>query len=483
MMKKFFTLIVVFHFLATSTFVQAQDPKEEAQKKKLNQVIDSLVKRSRIKPERLGIVVGFTGDAEDAIYNLNGKKKMIPASVTKVITAATALEKLPIGYKFTTALVSDGLVAGETLKGNLYLKGGGDASFVSESMWFLVNNFTRTQITQIEGDIVVDDSYFDSVRFDPGRDPARNDEPYDAPIGAMSFNWSAVSIFARPNPEVGQPPKVFLDPDTSYLRVVNRAKTVKGNRSSLAFSRRPSSDKNFIEEIHVTGEIGKDSAEVNDYRGITQPDLWSGYNLKEFLKQRGIAVTGKIRVGKAPATSKTLADVKSKPVADQVRDMMKYSNNFVAETLTKNLSVHASGAPGTMPGGIEITKKYLRDIGVTDFELTSPSGLSRRNLFFPNDIFKVLSHVKQDFRIYPEYLASFPVSGIDGTLKKKRDDSPSHARVRAKTGHLTGVAGLAGFLGRTDEQQVTFVFLYNGEFAESARARDLFDQILDRLAQ
>ncbi|MEK6554348.1 MAG: D-alanyl-D-alanine carboxypeptidase/D-alanyl-D-alanine-endopeptidase, partial [Bdellovibrionota bacterium] len=420
---------------------------------------------------------------EDSIYNLNGKKKMIPASVTKIMTAATALEKLPLGYKFTTTLSSSGSVSGNTLKGDLYLRGGGDAGFVSESMWFLVNNFTRNQITTIEGDIAVDDSFFDTVRFDPGRDPARNDEPYDAPIGAMSFNWSAVSIFARPAAEAGQPAKIFLDPDTSYLRVVNKSKTVKGNRNSIAFSRRPSTDKNFIEEIYVSGEIGVESAEVNDYRSITQPEIWAGYNLKEFLRQRGITVTGKIKVGKAPTSAKTLAEVKSKPVADQVRDMMKYSNNFVAETLTKNLSVYAGTSPGTMPGGLEIIKKHLRDIGLTDFEITSPSGLSRRNLFLPNDIFKVLSHVKQNFKIYPEFVSAFPIMGVDGTLKKKRTDTPAYARVRAKTGFLTGVASLAGYVGRSDEQTVTFVFLYNGDYKESARARDLFDQILDRVAQ
>ena len=485
MIKKHLIFKVLFVLLAStlSTFVQAQDPREEVEKKKLQQTIENLVQKSRISKDKLGIVIGYSGEAHDSIYNLNGQKKMIPASLTKIVTAAVALEKLPIGHKFTTELLSEGSTQDGVLKGDLYLKGGGDSSFVSESMWNLVNSFSRTEVKIIEGDLVVDDTHFDSIRYDAGRDPARNDEPYDAPIGAMLFNWSSVSVFVRPHSELGQPAKVFLDPQTEYLRVVNKTKTVKGQRNSLAFSRRPSSDKNFIEEIIVTGEIGSDSREVNDYRSITQPDLWAAYNLKEFLRQRGIEVKGQIRAGTTPKSARVLAENKSKPVADQVRDMMKYSNNTVAEMLTKNISAANKKVPATMDDGLSVMRAHLQSFGVKDFELTSPSGLSRRNLFLPNDIFKVLSHLKQNFKVFPEFLASFPIMGIDGTLKKKRDDTPSYARVRAKTGFLTGVAGLAGYLGRDDEKQITFVFIYNGEFAESARARDLFDFILDRLAQ
>lgn len=472
MTKNRISIVLFAVFLLASTFVQAQDKNQ----------IEALIKKSRIPTDRLGLVIGFSGSKNDLIYNLNGQKKMIPASLTKIMTAAAALEKLPLGHKFETSLLSEGAIKNGVLKGNLYLKGGGDAGFVSESLWNLVNQLTRSEVTSIEGDIVVDDTYFDSVRFDDGRDPARNDEPYDAPIGAMSFNWSAVSLFARPAAEAGAPAKVFADPQSNYIRIVNKTKTVKGRRSSIAFSRRPSSDKKYVEEILATGEIGIESPEVNDYRGITQPDIWAGHNLVEFLKQRGISVSGRVRSEATPKTAKVITSVKSKPVADQVRDMMKYSNNFVAEMLTKNIAAYNKGGPGTMPAGLEIIREHLQSFGVKDFELTSPSGLSRRNSFYPNDIFNVLSHIKQNFKVYPEFLASFPIMGIDGTLRKKSGDSPSYARVRAKTGHLTGIAGLAGFLGRDDEKQITFVFIYNGEFAESARARDLFDQILDRLS-
>lgn len=452
------------------TFAQAMPAEDLA---RLKGALDKIVDASRIPKERLGLVVGLSGDLNDAVYSLNAEKRMIPASLTKIITAGAALEKMPVGHQFITTLNSAGSIKDGVLKGDLYLKGGGDAGFVSESMWFLVNEFVRNDITTVEGNIVVDDTFFDSVRYDSGRDPERVDRAYDAPIGAMTFNWSAVNIFVRPG---NGKARVYLDPVNGYLKLINNTKTVSGNKNTISATRRNS-------EIIVSGNIGTETPEVVIYKSVSEPDLWAGHNLREFLKQRGISVTGDIKTGKAPSSAKVLAKAKSKPVADQVRDMMKFSNNYVAEILTKNLAAHATGGQGTMDKGVSILKDYVRSIGVNDFELFSPSGLARKNSFRAGDLFRILSHVKSNFKIFPEFLSAQPILGVDGTLRRRPGDSPVFARVRAKTGHLNGVSGLAGFLGREDEQQMTFVFLYNGTESESPKSKDLFDRLLIRLSQ
>lgn len=448
---------------------------------KLRQAIEKIIAQSRVSKDKLGIVIGTSGETEDRLFELNSQKRMIPASLTKVITAGAVLEKMPIGHQFITSLVSDGKIEGDTLKGDLVLRGGGDAGFVSETMWVLVNEFRRNEVTKITGDIVVDDTFFDDVRFDSGRDDVRVDRAYDAPIGAMTFNWSTATVYVRPS-KIGDKPKVFLDPVTDYLKLDNKAKVVKGSRNNLAISRVPGVDKKS-EVIMVRGEIGVDSKEVVVYKSIYDPALWSGYNLKEFLRQRGINVEGSVRVGKAPEKAAVLAQVKSKPLAAHVADMMKYSNNYVAEILAKNLAVHVHGAPGTMEKGLGQIKEYLRGMGITDFELTSPSGLSRRNEMRPVDIFKVLSHLKGNFKVFPEHLSSMPIMGVDGTLRRRMPSSGAFAQVRAKTGHLSGVAGLAGYLGKTDEQQLTFVFMYNGTATEAVKASELYDKIILKLLE
>lgn len=465
----------VSFLLLTAVAAQAKPAQDLTE---LKAALDKIIVTSRIPKERLGLVVGFSGDLSESVYSLNAEKRMIPASLTKIVTAGAALEKMPVGHQFLTTLNSDAPIKDGVLKGDLYLKGGGDAGFVSESMWFLVNEFLRNDITSVEGNIIVDDSFFDNVRYDSGRDPERVDRAYDAPIGAMTFNWSAVNIFVRPGGKEG---RVYIDPINSYFKLVNKTKTVSGSKNTIAATRRPSSDPKFKEEILVTGDIGSNVNEVVIYKSVTEPDMWAGYNLREFLKQRGISVSGSIKSGKAPASAKVLAKAKSKSIADVVRDMMKFSNNYVAEILTKDLAAQVGGGQGTMEKGVSILKDYVKSIGIKDFELYSPSGLSRKNTFRPSDLFKILSHVKSNFKIFPDYLNSLAIMGVDGTLRRRPEDSPTFARVRAKTGSLNGVAGIGGFLGREDEEQLTFVFLYNGVDSETPKARDLFDKLLIRL--
>jgi D-alanyl-D-alanine carboxypeptidase/D-alanyl-D-alanine-endopeptidase (penicillin-binding protein 4) len=155
-----------------------------------------MIKNSKFKGDGLGVIAGY--EENSFFVNYNGEKKVIPASVTKLITAASALSHFPPGTKFKTSIWSNARVENGVLKGNLWLKGGGDPGFVSENMWYLVNIFTRNQISKVEGKIIVDDSLFDTVRFDPSREDYRVDRAYDAPTGAMSFNWNSVNVFVKP---------------------------------------------------------------------------------------------------------------------------------------------------------------------------------------------------------------------------------------------------------------------------------------------
>jgi D-alanyl-D-alanine carboxypeptidase/D-alanyl-D-alanine-endopeptidase (penicillin-binding protein 4) len=180
--------------------------------------LQKIIKRSGIPESDLGIyITSGEGEHQEIVYDLNSKKKMIPASISKVATSSAVLEYFPPGYKFKTQLVSSGTIQDKVLKGDLYLKGGGDPSFVSENMWFLVNNFKRNEIQKIEGDVVVDDSLFDPKRYDSSRQPERVDRAYDAPVGAMSFNWNSINIFVRPAEKAGEPATVFLKMITSVL--------------------------------------------------------------------------------------------------------------------------------------------------------------------------------------------------------------------------------------------------------------------------
>ncbi len=470
--------LVNFLFCALTVFaLDAQAAKATTElpwQKKMNEIVHA----SHISEKKLGLVIALHNGGE--VAELNAEQPMTPASLTKIATAAAVLQKFPVGYQFLTELLADKEPSGEALNGDLYLRGSGDAGFVSESMWFLVNEFVRTGVKEIKGDLVIDDSAFDSVRRDPSRDQVAVDRAYDSPVGAMTMNWSAVSVFVRPGLKAGEPVRAFADPDNDYIKVVNKAKTVSSGATKIEITNESiGKDSDLDQEtVVVKGTIAVGAAEFVAYKAITKPEIWAGHNLRGFLKQRGISVTGRVRPGVASANAKVLAVSKSKPVGDLVGTMMKWSNNYIAEILTKGLGLYVSGKPGTMEKGTQAVRDFLKQVGLKNVEYENPSGLSRKNSFRPRDLATILQYMQKHFETLPEYLASLPIGGVDGTLRKRHNQTDVLGSVRAKTGHLAGVTGLAGYVGSKIGQSYSFVFLYNGSGDESYKAQELFDKLI-----
>lgn len=449
------------------------------------------IRKSGFKDSELGIWVGARvyreqGRGEiETYFAQNADKSFIPASLSKLVTLAAVLHDLHPAYKFKTSLLSDAKIEGGVLKGNLYLKGGGDPSFVSENMWVLVNEFVRSGVTVVEGDVVVDDTRFDQVRWGEDRQEVRVDRAYDAPLGAMSMNWNSVTVYIRPGDKAGDKLKVHVDIASPYIKVKNEGRTVAAGRGrNVTVERR--SEKGFEGDvIVVSGSMAADQPEYVVYKNITRPEMWSGYNLVEFLKQRGITVKGKVLHGVTPANAAVFATSESKPLALIAADMSKWSNNYVAEMLVKNLAAEADQTkPATTPAGLERVMKYLESAGIktSDLAFVNAAGFTRRNRMTPLQIGQLLEHVRSDFTIYPEFLAALPIAGIDGTLRSRMKNPPAERWVRAKTGLLNGVVGLAGFAGRANGEVLAFVFIFNGNGRED-RARALFDQMAAHLVE
>lgn len=437
-----------------------------------------VIKKHHFTESSLGIYV--ESDSKQ-IVDINADKLMIPASLTKVVTGGAVLSKLPLNKKFVTELQSAAEQSADTLKGSLCLKGGGDPSFVSEKMWYLVNEFTRNGIKTIQGDIIVDASRFDNELFDAGRDSTRVDRAFDAPVSAVSFNWNSVNVFIRPGDKVDGPAKVFLDPTNDYLELENKTKTLaKSGIKTIDVSRVRQGER---DKVIVSGSLSADANEMVVYKSISNPTLWAGSHLREFLLQRGISTKGIVKEGECERGARTLAKVDSKNLNEMTSDMLKFSNNFVAEMLVKNLAAEEQGASkgASMKDGIESLKKYLDTLGISrkDYTLENVSGLTRGNRFTAKQLAVVLSSVKNDFLIYPEFLSGLPIAGVDGTMKNrlKKDG----ALVRAKTGYLDGIIGLAGYVGRKDKSPLIFVFMFNGGFDQGLAARPMFDDLIAEL--
>lgn len=443
--------------------------------------LPDMVKKSKFKGDGLVVVAGY--DSQQFFADINSDKKLIPASITKLVTAAAVLHHFPPGSKFKTGIWTDGKIDNNVLKGNLYLKGGGDPSFVSENLWYLVNIFIRNRISKIEGKIIVDDSLFDRVRFDPSREDIRVDRAYDAPTGAMSFNWNSVNIFVRPGAKAGETAAVFADPENEYIKLVSTVVTGSKGGSHSVIVDRSDDPKGPGDLLRVSGKIPAENKELVIYKNITKPDIWSGYNLKSFLSQRGVEVTGAVEAGVVPTSARMLAEAEGKEIQEIITDMNKFSNNYVAEMLTK-----AVGAiyelPGSIPKGMIYLNSYMKSLGIEEaqYQLKNPSGLTRENKITGNAMWKLLFEMQKQFRVQSEFLSSLPIAGIDGTLKNRMKGTPAEGMVRAKTGSLTGVVSMAGYAGRKDGSAIPFVFIYNGS-ADESEVRAFFDKMAIALVE
>ncbi len=441
----------------------------------VQQGIERVLTDSKVSEKDVGIVV--LDELGKPVYSHNGVKKFTPASLTKILVAYAGLKTFDGGHRFKTQLYFRGKGKGPVWKGSLYLVGLGDPTFTSERMWNLVNDFKRSGVERIQGDVVIDDTYFDDKRIDPGRDTRRVSRAYDAPIGAASFNWNTVNVYVNGVVREGFQPNVFIDPPNDYIVIENR---LKNGRKAVKIQRKTVKGREIIK---VSGSYPLSDGESVFYVNVKDPIAWTGYNLKSFLKRRGIVVEGRVRSGKLPRDVGLVAEVEGRALSEIIFDMMKFSNNFIAEMLTKNIGVREKNRHGTMKKGLNVIEDLLKREGFSkgDFKIVSPSGLSRKNKMKPLALAKLLFGVRKDLRVYPEFANSLPLAGLDGTLEKRFQNASRHW-LRGKTGLLNGAVGLAGYVGNKEGKVKTYVFLYNGR-ASVERVWRLFDRLGEVLAQ
>lgn len=466
------SILVLFVSMALGSPVQAQSWIEQSQDKILQEI-------KKIDADKKDFGIWVKRGSE--VVELRSDKKMIPASLSKIPTALAFLENQNMSEKFKTWIYHTGKIENGVLKGDLYLKGGGDPTFVTESMWLMINELKRSDFSKIEGRIFVDESYFDSDYYSNGRQTRRVDRAYDAPVGALSFNWNSIAIYVRPGKSSGEPARVYTDPVLPNIKVRNKATTTSSKKTSLQVSRKI---KGETIHIDVTGKISSSKDEKAFYKSITQPAMWTGKVFLEMLKQAGFEYKGEVQIQKTPELAKQLVEYDGWSMPRLLSALSKFSNNFVAEMMTKHLGKRGR-EPASISGGLTKISEYLVRQGWSpeQFTFVNPSGFTSKNRIRPDLLGGLLEKAKYTFMSAPEFMSSLPISGVDGTLKSRMKQTMK-AKVRAKTGYLSGVVGLAGYMEtRSGGEPITFVMIYNGPSKKDWDVRAMFDRLLWRIYQ
>jgi serine-type D-Ala-D-Ala carboxypeptidase/endopeptidase (penicillin-binding protein 4) len=456
----------------------------------LGRKVGAILDKPAFRNAEWGVDIRSVEDYEP-VFVYNHDKLFPPASNAKLFTTAAALDRLGPNFRFQTRLAYEGsLGPGNTLIGDLVLFGQGDPdlsdSIRQSSGQFahldvLVRKVKEFGITEIQGDILGDDSYFPFVPYGDGWMASDLTREYGAPVSALSFNNNLITLSIRPGRRIGQPASASIYPSESLLTVVNRAKTVRKG-SALKWYRKPGTD-----QVSVTGHVALRSRGSTHSFTTRDPALYTVSLLRERLMRAGIKVKGAARARHAGdnvvRSSPHLIYIhESLPLLEVISVTNKKSQNLYAEILLRTLGAEIRGI-GTDQAGLEVVYEFLQEAGVTraTARLYDGSGLSRYNLITPRAETMLLSHLATK-GYFPVFLDTLSISGLDGTLRARMIHTPAFQRVFAKTGSLRGVTTLGGYV-RTDAGKIFSFSILNNHHQGPDNAKRAMDQICNLLAQ
>ncbi len=440
--------------------------------------LDQLLADSLLQPTNVGIkIVSLT--TGQTLYEHNAHKLFHPASNMKLLTTATALHQLGVDYRFKTVIGTDStaMLTDSVLQGNLYIKGYGNPQLTLENLDWLARQVHQQGIRQVNGNIVCDATYFDSTRWPMGWMWDDQNSSDFVSVGSLVVNNNIVEITLIPGDSEGDTLQYQMNPPTTILEVVNQGVTVTDSVTDAVVAEREWQWPRNRIMIRGQMQVGQ-PAEVFEV-DVLHPQRFVGDLFRQALNREGIKVSGNIQEGEMPASVRILAIHQSEPLSVIVLHTNKPSHNLSAEMLCKTLGAELSGVPGTWEKGLQAIRQYLASVGIdsTAYEIVDGSGVSRYNLLTPAQLVQLLVAVHQDNTIQPEFTASLPIAGVDGTLKQRMKGTPAENNLRAKTGTLSGVSTLSGYTETADREQLAFSIMMQHFLVPARQVRAIQDKI------
>jgi D-alanyl-D-alanine carboxypeptidase/D-alanyl-D-alanine-endopeptidase (penicillin-binding protein 4) len=409
----------------------------------------------------------------DVLYGRNIHQPLTPASTLKVLTAEAALIYLGPLYRFSTQLLTDAKqVKDGVLQGNVYIVLGGDPTLTFNDLLDLLSALSNEQIRAIAGNVYIDNTAYDQNFYGPNWAMEDKSYCYGAPISASIINRNCI-FFKITSSSSGHLAQIVTSSRYFYPAIKNGVVTKREGTRACSVRLSAGSDSRVdIDGCIPVGRALGVSYVVSDVPEYTRA-LFSS-----LLNRFNIKVYGSITFGQAKETLFLLGSHASKPLRLLINDMLKKSDNIIAGAIFKKLGQLYMHRPGSWEtGGQAVTQILSRHAGMNakGARILDGSGLSPSNLTTPAQMMSVLNYAYHHAETSEEFISALPIAGVDGTLKHRMTNIPR--KVRAKTGTITGVVGLAGFAVSADKEPLAFVILINGNKGLSWRYKEMEDKI------
>ena len=455
-------------------------------------VVQMELDNARIPAEAVAIWVQAV-DAAQPTLALNAERPMNPASVMKIVTSFAALEHFGPERTWTTRIAANAPLRNGVLAGDLYLIGDGDPMLTYERLWRLLRRLRMLGLTTIEGDIVLDHSALALPAHDPNAFDGRGLRPYNSNGDGllMHFNTQELALFPGSQPQ--DPVALVAEPPLDGLLIDNQI--VTSGKSCEPWYR----DLNARLEgnrLILTGSLPAACGPRIWATAPLPPPDFDAALIQALWKELGGKLRGSVHSGIAPQEAQTLIADDSPPLAEIVRTMNKWSNNVIARQLLAQLGRADLGraelgradfasnpafAPAFPPAsfdmeaaGIETTRERLSEAGIEVFGLVieNGAGLSRIARVRADSLGALLIRAWQRPWM-PEFAASLPIAGVDGTAYRRLVDSPARGHAHLKTGTINDVKAFAGYvLDQYGRRHVVVMMINHPAATHSRKAQD-----------
>ncbi|BAY32743.1 D-alanyl-D-alanine carboxypeptidase/D-alanyl-D-alanine-endopeptidase [Nostoc carneum NIES-2107] len=435
--------------------------------------IDAVINRPSFNRVRWGILVQSISSGQ-TLYSRDAQKYFTPASNTKLLTTAAALQQLGTNFRIRTSIY-------QNANGVLRVVGRGDPSLSDNQLQTLAQQLQKKGITQIK-QLIADDSYIqgDIVNSTWEWEDVQSD--YGAPIGSFILNENIFSLKLIPQ-TIGKPLQITWNDtnEAARWRIVNQSTTVNKNQENNINVTRDLTGT----VLRIQGQLAQDSQSYLVTLPVVDPNYYFLRSFRTVLAKQNINL-GQTLVLNGGSNQQEIAAVDSPPLSELIKVTLEDSNNLYAEALLRALAIKQPRVQdkSTADIGLEVLKTSLTQLGVdpTTYFLVDGSGLSRRNLISPEALVQTLRLIAKT----PNsaiYRAALPVAGKSGTLKNRFRNTPAEGIVQAKTGTLTGAVSLSGYINGTKYEPLVFSIMVNQSEQPVRNLRPAIDDIVVLLTQ
>ncbi|CAN5787914.1 D-alanyl-D-alanine carboxypeptidase/D-alanyl-D-alanine-endopeptidase [soil metagenome] len=452
----------------------------------LTGALQPLLADTALEHAHWGLLVRSLSTGE-TLFSHNGDRLFVPASNMKLITGATVLETLGADYRYRTEISGAGPVSQGVLRGPLVVRGFGDPTISErfsadplDRFRMFADSLRARGISRVTGGIIGVDSAF--VDGPLGAGWAWDDviSSYASEFGALQFNEGAVSLTVVPSQRTGEAAVVILNPAIQYVSVTNQTVTTTAGAPTRINVARDATGPGLI----VTGQIGAGSDFFRRDVSIRNPTLFYLSAMRETLREAGVIIEGPVMDAddldaedQSVRRSTPLFTYRSPPLREVLPGMMKPSQNWIAETMLRSAGLEQRGEGSARAGAAVADSLFDAWRLPPNRRIADGSGLSRYNLMSPALVTGLLIRMANSAE-REVWEASLPIAGVDGTLARRMVGTPLQGNVQAKTGTLSGVRALSGYLTTRSGERVVFSAMVNNHVRSAAAADLIIDAVL-----